>query len=69
MSLVRNGMMTLMTQAQSAAVIAQMKIGAPKNMKILMTKVQISFNTKASTGLKETRSLVMRASQLFLTAV
>ena len=62
-------MMTLMTQAQSGAVIAQMKIEAPKNMKILMTKVQISFNTQASTGLKETRSLVTRASQLFLTAV
>ena len=62
-------MMTLMTQAQSGAVIAQMKIEAPKNMKILMTKVQISFNTQASTGLKETRSLVTGASQLFLTAV
>ena len=45
------------------------EVGAPKNMKILMTNVQISFNTQVSTGLKETRSFVTRASQLFLTAV
>ena len=60
--------MTLMTQAQSAAVTSQMKIETPK-MKILMTKVQISIITQASIGLKKMRSLVTRASRLFLIAV
>lgn len=60
-------MMMLITRAQSAAVTSKMKIGTPK-MKILMIKVEISFITEASTGLKKTRSPVMRASQLFLTA-
>ena len=40
--------MTLMAQAQSAAVSSQTKIGTPKNMKILMTKVHISFTTQAT---------------------
>ena len=66
MSLMRNGVMTLMTQAQSAAVTSQIKIGTPKNMKIPMTKVQISFITQAAIGLKKMKS---RASQLFLIAV
>ena len=69
MSLMRNGVMTLMTQAQSAAVTSQMTIGTLKNIKILLMKVQISFITQASIGLKKMRSLVMRASQLFLIAV